>query len=237
MESAMTHDQEHRDSSFPQAIQRRPLRACVTAVCSVVGLSVLAVMGMPNSASSQQDPPAVRPSFEQLNPFDSVPGLPAAGGDPVELKADFQVTADGKTGRLRITAEVEPGWHLYSVTQAPGGPTRTTIKLGETGLVRLTGSFFPNVQPTPKSDEAYPGLLIEEHAGTVTWTAKIDFSKPVEQIEKLTIPVVVDGLVCQELCQPFGGPLTATYAGIFKPVEPKAVYQPESGHAKIHSVV
>ena len=37
----------------------------------------------------------------------------------------------GKTYILKLTAEIDPGWHLYALDQPSGGPIATTIKSGD----------------------------------------------------------------------------------------------------------
>jgi thiol:disulfide interchange protein/DsbC/DsbD-like thiol-disulfide interchange protein len=97
------------------------------------------------------------------------------------VEAEFHVKPGSQTGQLAITAEMEEGWHIYSITQPPGGPIRTKIKLDQSPDFRLTGDFKP--APAPKShvdQEAWPGLTIEEHFGRVTWTAPVEFAAGVD---------------------------------------------------------
>ncbi len=65
-----------------------------------------------------------------------------------------------KTGdkfKAKLLAEIEPGWHLYSLKQPDGGPIATTIKLPEEGNFVITGDIT-----TPKPiTEFDPNFEIE----------------------------------------------------------------------------
>jgi thiol:disulfide interchange protein DsbD len=47
----------------------------------------------------------------------------------------------GETLKLRLTAKIEEGWHLYSTEQAEGGPTPTRIALQEGQPFEQTGAI------------------------------------------------------------------------------------------------
>ena len=47
----------------------------------------------------------------------------------------------GDTVSVLLRAEIPSGWHLYSLTQPPGGPIATTIDVGPRTLVSLTGTI------------------------------------------------------------------------------------------------
>ena len=54
---------------------------------------------------------------------------PRAGSDIVKTSAYFTAPQAGKPAMLFVTAEISPDWHIYSITQAPGGPTKTKLSL------------------------------------------------------------------------------------------------------------
>ena len=56
---------------------------------------------------------------------------------------------------LFITATIEPGWHIYSITQPPGGPLATKIEVSPPPGVRIAGKFQPSVAA---GDEERAGL-------------------------------------------------------------------------------
>ena len=43
---------------------------------------------------------------------------------PVELQAAYQLAGDKKTGKLSIAADIQPNWHIYSITQPQGWSTQ-----------------------------------------------------------------------------------------------------------------
>jgi len=71
----------------------------------------------------------------------------AAKLDPVqwELSASSPNAAPGSSVALKLTAKLEPGWHLYSLTTPPGGPIPTTAKLADNPAV----ASFKLYQPKP----------------------------------------------------------------------------------------
>ena len=122
---------------------------------------------------------------------------------------DEQVTASGyftppdANGRatLFITAEIAPGWHIYSITQKPGGPNKSKLKVTEQGFRLLGGgTFSPNANPQVHRDEkAFPGVDLEEHSGSVTWQAPIQFDRGVDP-SKVEINGAVHAQACKESC-------------------------------------
>lgn len=95
----------------------------------------------------------------------------------VDVSACLISTARGKAV-LSIRARLEPGWHFYSVTQEKGGPNPTRIKLKPSPLFHLRGQFSADREPQiVRFPELWPDLDVEEHHGTVVWSAPIDLAK------------------------------------------------------------
>ncbi len=103
------------------------------------------------------------------------PGL-AQGLNPVKFSArtDPQQLRIGEAGRVIITATIDPGWHLYSLTQPSGGPRPTKITIDETSPLSLVGNPRqpkPRVAPDPNfSMPGQPPFLTE------TFENKVDFT-------------------------------------------------------------
>lgn len=53
----------------------------------------------------------------------------------------------GEQVKVTLTAEIEPGWHLYSVDQPEGGPIPTTIKPSDPAKLEIVGKIQT---PAPK---------------------------------------------------------------------------------------
>jgi DsbC/DsbD-like thiol-disulfide interchange protein len=122
--------------------------------------------------------------------------------EPVTVSAQFTAAAADRPAVLMISADIAPGWHVYSITQPPGGPTRTKIELAPSSQYHLAGQFGAQPQPTSRIDqETWVGLTIEEHADRVTWYAPIKLADGADP-PTLTISGQVRMLACKESCIP-----------------------------------
>ena len=153
----------------------------------LLGWGVLSVSGY---AQDESDPPSLDFAGELgVDPF-------GEREPEVKLSAIFQLIEGTRTGRIHVTAEVRADQHIYSVNQKKGGPTKSTITVVEGQGVELTGPFKTDSAPKIKFyPEFYPDLQIEEHEGTVTWTAPIELEEGLET-DSLLISVEYDGLAC-----------------------------------------
>src|SRR5688572_14596003 len=65
--------------------------------------------------------------------FEALPGLGggAAGAapSPIAVRAVIVPAEGDQPVRLAVTADIEPGWNTYSITQPPGGQVRTKVKV------------------------------------------------------------------------------------------------------------
>src|SRR5688500_13813859 len=70
---------------------------------------------------------------------------PAAAQDPnpVSWRASLSPSAvsPGSAATIRVAASIDPGWHVYSVTQPSGGPLATVIVLTDTPLLQRSGEI------------------------------------------------------------------------------------------------
>ena len=100
-------------------------------------------------------------------------GPAASNGEKgvVSVQGRFTAPAEGRPGRLSITATIEPGWHIYSITQPPGGPLATKIEVKPPQGVRIVGEFQASPPPDSNKEPAFDNLTVETHHGTVTWSA------------------------------------------------------------------
>ena len=96
--------------------------------------------------------------------------------DPVHcsLRSDVQRVRPGDPIALQLTATIEPGWHLYSLTTPEGGPTRTTAVL-EGGTLQSAALYEPaperRFDPSFNLDtEIFSGQVILLVSGTVVPT-------------------------------------------------------------------
>ncbi|HEY4760304.1 MAG TPA: cytochrome c biogenesis protein CcdA, partial [Thermoguttaceae bacterium] len=108
-------------------------------------------------------------------------GLGGAAEDIVKISAQFSPPTAKQPARLFITSEIKPGWHIYSITQLPGGPVRTQIKLNQSPQYRLLGQFQSLKPPKKeKEPEAFGDLVVESHYGAATWHAPLQLSPGVD---------------------------------------------------------
>lgn len=114
-----------------------------------------------------------------LGPLEDPLGA-GAQNSHVAVSAQFTAPAGGEPARLFVTAKIDPGWHIYSITQAAGGPVRTQIKLTETGQYKLLADFTAIPSPEKKKEPVFNNLLVETHHGTVVWHAPIDLAAGVD---------------------------------------------------------
>ncbi len=152
------------------------------------------------------------PAAAQLNDILSGKRLQPAGGSLLGGEKDgpkFAARADilpaeaGQKPRLAITVEIEPGWHTYSIHQAPGGPLPTKLNLDPSNDYRLAGPF---VATPPAQKHSYPDIwprvTVEEHSGRVTWQAPLDLAPGVE-LSQLQIRGTVSAQTCDaDTCLP-----------------------------------
>jgi thiol:disulfide interchange protein len=139
----------------------------------------------------------------------------------VAFSAEFKLLENSRQGTLSLTAKIDPGWHVYSVTQQKGGPMASKIKVAESADFKVLGPFVPDQHPHIKTLEIYK-VPVEEHEGQVTWSAPIEIAEGVKP-ESLTIEVIYSGQVCSDVCIPlFNRKVEAKFAGFTTTPAPQA---------------
>jgi len=109
-------------------------------------------------------------------PFDPLGAVNDALGNPITVAAAVEPAAGGKPPTLVVTATLEEGWHLYAITQKPGGPKATRITVDAASPWQPSAAFEPDQPPhvrTITDVPAWAGLRVEEHEGTVVWRAPL----------------------------------------------------------------
>jgi thiol:disulfide interchange protein DsbD len=104
--------------------------------------------------------------------------------DPVHwsLTSDTAKAPPGSTVTLRLTAKLDEGWHVYSLTTPPGGPIPTTAALAENPAIEKTTLYQP--KPVRKLDPNF-GIDTETFGeDAVFWvTASIKKDAPEGPVE------------------------------------------------------
>jgi thiol:disulfide interchange protein len=158
------------------------------------------------------------PSSEAKPKLNIAEALGLGGGkageeaEHVTFSAAFQCAENTRKGTLSLTAKIDAGWHIYSVTQQKGGPLASKIKVAESPDFKVLGPFVADRSPRVKQLEIYK-VPVEEHEGQVTWSAPIEIAEGVKP-ESLTIKLTYSGQVCSDVCIPiFNRQVEATFAG------------------------
>ena len=190
--------------------------------------------------SSVVDVRAQAPDQLELNLLDQLqplPGIPGLEGEDLELRAEFQLAAGKREGRLSVIAKIGIGWHLYSVTQKPGGPMRSVIKVAPSDDFEVVGEFRPNRPPAIKKYEFFE-VPVEEHDEEVVWTAPIRLKESADP-KKLEIKIDFAGQVCQDsgVCLPKNESLVASFAGSYEAVVPTGEFRGPRDHVTIRGQV
>ena len=124
-------------------------------------------------------PPTGSPSpvASPATPLSTSSGIVRPGVTLPQLNAGFTVPKADGSAQLFITVTLPPNLYTYSITQPSGGPIATTINVDAGSDYRLIGQFLPLTSPNVEVNvNAFPGLPLEEHAGTITWVAPIKFT-------------------------------------------------------------
>ena len=118
-------------------------------------------------------------------------GLPCFGQESVPVQ--WVLTASAESGSpvapgsevsAQLDARIEPGWHIYSLHEEPGGPTAMKIGVPAGSPFAISGDVDA---PRPES-AADPGF------GIVTrfYTSKVRLSVPLRSTRKAAGTVTVD---------------------------------------------
>ena len=130
-------------------------------------------------------------------PFGDLGSEVADDDNPVTLTGDFKIKSDTRLGLLNLRANIADHWHIYSLTQKKGGiaPLRSTIKVAESEQYEVIGAFSPDTAPHVTEEVEGFDVPVEEHEGTVVWSAPIQLAAGVDP-ESLTISIVFNGQTC-----------------------------------------
>jgi thiol:disulfide interchange protein len=99
--------------------------------------------------------------------------------NPVSISGKLEPAQvkQGQRAKILITAKIDPGWHLYSLTQGRGGPIATTITIDENNPLKMDGK--PQ-QPKPKravdpnfTPPGGPDFITETFDNEVTFTVPV----------------------------------------------------------------
>lgn len=196
-------------------ISRRRFTAWI--VCAAFGAFLAAVAAAQDSGDAS--PLSQGGLFDQGGSFRS----PLAAGESLTVSASFtvkpqqpgDVNAAGE-GEILVTADIAPDWHVYSITQPPGGPIATAVNVDAAadGAYKIAGPFRPDAPPEKRTLAVYGNLPLETHHGKVTWRAPLTFAAGVDPT-RLEIKGTLKAQPCTETSclPPKNYPFTAKFSG------------------------
>jgi thiol:disulfide interchange protein DsbD len=100
---------------------------------------------------------------------------PAQNPVSVSAKIDQSQLKPGQTAKLLIAVKIEPGWHLYALTQPPP-PRAAKVTIDESGVFKLDGKVLqpkPKVYKDPNFSEPDKPFMSQAFENEVTFTAPI----------------------------------------------------------------
>jgi suppressor for copper-sensitivity B len=143
-----------------------------------------------------------------VDQFDPAGGI---GMEPAKVTAQIAPATADRPAVLVINAKIAEGRHTYSITQPPGGPLPTEIKLDPSPAYRKLDDFRAHPAPHSRIEQGivWTGLEIQEHEGEVTWYVPIELAAGVDPSA-----VEVKGNIHLEVCQTGGycEPVEKTFA-------------------------
>jgi len=104
----------------------------------------------------------------------------------------------GDTAQVVLNAAIQEGWHIYAISQQPGGPFATTLKVAESQPYVLAGPVSEG-KPERKHDDTF-------QMDVVIFEKTARFQVPIRKIVKTSessVPVDVRFQTCNEsMCLP-----------------------------------
>lgn len=112
--------------------------------------------------------------------------------NPVEWTATSKKIND-KTYEIRLTANINKGWHIYSQTTPEGGPVPTSITFTKNPLLTIEGKT-KEVGKLEKHNEPLFGVDVKQFSNNVDFVQVVKLKAPV----KTSVDVAVEFMVCND---------------------------------------
>lgn len=181
---------------------RRPARLILSCLwpALLVFPSLLSTVGWERPVAAEEPPKLnLAGELQALGGLDNglVGDLGLGEGETLTLNATLKAVDGGPAGVLELEAKIAPDWHLYSLTQPPGGPLRTKLEVQATPPLELTNAWKAAQPPKVRRVPEYPGVDLEEHADKVVWTVPVKLPAGVDP-DKYSVRVKLSGLTCRD---------------------------------------
>ena len=112
--------------------------------------------------------------------------------NPVNWTATAKKIAD-KTYEIRLTANINNGWHIYSQTTPDGGPVPTSISFTKNPLFQLQGTA-KEVGKLEQHNEPLFGVDVKQFSNKVDFVQVVKLKANV----KTSADVAVEFMVCND---------------------------------------
>src|SRR5262245_25051964 len=159
------------------------MRSASTRPRVVNGLVLVAatVLCLPQPHARADEPATPKPTKKDSNPRIRPPEATLTPSvTPAEAKAGEKVT-------YRVTAKLDPGWHIYTFAKAPqdNGPRNTSFDLFDLAGLKVVGDWAASKPPIRQKEPAFPQLpFLEFYEGEVTWSVALQIPPGTEPGKK-----------------------------------------------------
>jgi thiol:disulfide interchange protein DsbD len=147
----------------------------------LVAIAAFAVVLEANCArvcADESPKPAKKDSIKAIKPK-SVVLTPTV--EPAEARP-------GETVTYKVTAKLNPGYHIYKYSKEKGGPgpVSTSFDFFDTGGLKIEGDWSPSKDPEKHKDPNFPEVeVVEFHDAEVTWSVKLKVPDGLEPGRKI----------------------------------------------------
>ena len=174
-------------------------------LCFALFALVVGNFGKANPCVGQEQDLFLQDQIDQFGDIQS--------GDPVSATTSFQILTGTRKGILKVTADIIPNWHVFSMKDT-NGPIPTNINVGESDDFKLLGKFRPDRKPHIVNEEGFDDPC-EEFEGSVTWSAPFEIATEINP-DKLKIHLVINGQACETngSCTQFEDNLVSSFDGV-----------------------
>ncbi len=129
-------------------------------------------------------------------PLAAAPPQPAKKDSRLALKSKnvaFTTSVDptrakpGDTVAFKVTAKLDPGFHVYKYAKTQGqGPVNTSFDFFDPAGLMVEGDWTPSHEPEKHKDPNFADLeLVEYHENEVTWSIKLKVPEGTEPGKKV----------------------------------------------------
>lgn len=112
--------------------------------------------------------------------------------NPVDWTVSSKKISDNSY-EVRLTANIDKGWHLYSQSTPGGGPVATSITFTKNPLLQLRGSTKEKGKLEQRHEELF-GVDVKQFSNSVDFIQVIRLKSP----EKTSANIVVEYMVCND---------------------------------------